>query len=155
MNDSLAKKVDKNKSKKRAEDIEIESIVYTLLLFIIGLSIIIISSLLIPHHFNYVQNEYPATNIDNSLFLFTVALSVVNITLVLYLIYIYIKDYLILKTNFTLGLLAFLFSFLLYSLSTLPFHGLGIEEGFETFASVLPMLFSAIGLLIFLKIGSE
>lgn len=150
-----------NKLVKRKEENEknrsliVKSITYTLFLLFAALAIIMISSLLVSRPFGFTVREFGrTTQIDNT-FILGVVLSSINVLLVLYLIYIYVKDYLQLKTDFTLGLLAFLFSFLLYSLSTLPLHGFGIDEGMESFASFLPLMFSALGLLIFVKISRE
>jgi len=83
------------------------------------------------------------------------ALSTLNIVLVLYLLYVYVKDYLRLRSNFTLGLVAFLFSFLLYAISSTPlFYMLSMRSFASTF-SFVPMLFSALGLLIFAKLSNE
>jgi hypothetical protein len=89
-------------------------------------------------------------------FLLRAALSAANVAIVLYLLFVYVRDYLRLKSRFTLGLIAFLFSFLMYALSSLPLLRLVLGpvsiEGVFTF---VPALFSAIGLLIFLKLSTE
>jgi cytochrome bd-type quinol oxidase subunit 2 len=83
-------------------------------------------------------------------------LSTLNIALVVYLLYVYVKDYMRLKSNFTLGLVAFLFSFLLYAISSLPLlYMLSIRQGFASAFSFVPLLFSAVGLLIFVKLSNE
>ena len=86
----------------------------------------------------------------------TLALSTVNVLLAIYLLYAYVKNYLGIKSSFTLGIVAFLFSFLLYALSSFPLiHMLLGPYGIASRLSFVPMLFSAIGLLIFAKLGSE
>lgn len=82
-------------------------------------------------------------------------LSALNILLVAYLLYVYVKDYMRLRSNFTLGLVAFLFSFLLYAVSSLPLFYMLSMRSFASAFSFIPMLFSAIGLLIFVKLSNE
>ncbi|MFH1470453.1 MAG: hypothetical protein ABIF01_01785, partial [Candidatus Micrarchaeota archaeon] len=73
-----------------------------------------------------------------------------------YLLYIHLKDYLAIRSGFTLGLVAFLFSFLLYALSSLPvIHVFFGRFGMASVFSFIPMLFSAIGLLVFAKLSNE
>jgi len=84
------------------------------------------------------------------------ALSAINLLLVIYLLFIHIRDYLKLKSSFTLGLVAFLFSFLLYSLATLPLVHLFIGSlGRAAFLSFVPMAFTTLGLLIFARLSGE
>ncbi|MEM3399721.1 MAG: hypothetical protein QXP42_02730, partial [Candidatus Micrarchaeia archaeon] len=83
-------------------------------------------------------------------------LATLNVILVICLLYIYVRDYIRLRSNFTLGLIAFLFSFLLYAISTIPLIHiiLGPYVGPSIF-SFIPLLFSAIGLIIFAKVSNE
>lgn len=137
------------------QPVSIKAAACTLLLLAAALAIITASSYAAPRSTVMHAGDFADTAGSNGYFLIQVILSGVNVLIVLYLMFIYARDYVILKSGFTLGLLAFLFSFLLYSLSTLPIHGLGVEEGTEAFNSFIPLLFSAIGLLIFAKISSE
>ncbi len=90
-----------------------------------------------------------------SFFFLRLLLSGANILLLIYLLYIYVKDFLALRSSFSLGLVAFLFSFLLYALSTFPpMRLLNPFRGPDIF-SFVPLLFSAIGLLIFAKLSNE
>lgn len=83
-------------------------------------------------------------------------LSAVNIALVIYLLYVYLKDYLRYKSAFAFGIVAFLFSFLLYALSSLPLvHSLLGFRGLSSVFSFIPLLFSAVGLVIFAKLSNE
>lgn len=89
-------------------------------------------------------------------FALRITLSVINVLLILYLLYVHLKDYLALHSNFTLGLVVFLFSFLLYALSSLPvLHVYFGRFGMASVFSFIPMLFSAIGLLVFAKLSNE
>jgi hypothetical protein len=83
-------------------------------------------------------------------------LSALNVLLAIYLLFVYVKDYLSLRSTFTLGLVAFLFSFLLYALTSFPLVRMVMGEfGFASSLSFVPMLFSAMGLLIFAKLSNE
>jgi hypothetical protein len=88
-------------------------------------------------------------------FLLRFAFGVVNVALVIYLLFVYVKDYMRLKAKFTLGIIAFLFSFLLYALSSLPLLPIVLGPNGRDIFSFVPMLFSAIGLLIFAKLSNE
>ena len=93
--------------------------------------------------------------IENS-FTLRFVLSLFNVIIVIYLLYIHIKDYLRLKSTFTLGLIAFLASFLMYAVATVPLmHELLGPYGRAAMISFVPMMFSAIGLLIFAKLSNE
>lgn len=91
-----------------------------------------------------------------SFFALRLLLSALNLVLVVYLLYAYLKDYLRVRTSFALGLVAFLFSFLLYALSSFPaIHLLFGFRGMAGLFSFIPLLFSALGLVIFVKLSNE
>lgn len=103
-----------------------------------------------PHPFGAPQPEL------GDFFTLRLAFSVLNVLLLIYLLFVYVKDYLRLKSSFTLGLVAFLFSFLMYALSSLPLvHMVLGPFGISSVFSFVPMLFSAIGLIIFVKLSNE
>ncbi len=143
-----------------------KAILYTLGLIALAFAVILISSFFIPDVMRVRVRPPPMeaeptpegilVGLMDTGFALKIALSMLNVLLILYLIYIHTKDYLALRSNFTLGLVAFLFSFLLYALSSLPivqifFWRFGRAEIF----SFVPMLFSAIGLIIFAKLSNE
>ena len=98
---------------------------------------------------------FTGPELGNYLLLRTV-LSSINVILVVYLLFVYVKDYLRFKTGFALGIVAFLFSFLLYALSSFPlFYSFFGPRGFVEMFSFIPLLFSALGLLIFVKLSNE
>ena len=82
--------------------------------------------------------------------------SALNVVLAIYLLFTYVRNYLNIRANFTLGIVAFLFSFLLYALLSFPLiHTALGPYGIASTLPFVPMLFSAIGLLIFARIGNE
>ncbi len=130
----------------------------TLLLVALAFVVMALSALLAPS-----LPFGPRDRMDHGLpqelenyFSLRIGLSLLNLALVIYLLYIYVGEYLKLRASFTLGIVAFLFSFLLYAMSTVPsihvlFGGFGFASGF----SFIPLLFSAIGLIAFAKLGTE
>ncbi len=143
---------------------------YTLGLIVAAIAIIAVSSALVPHVGQFVrerpgqalapgEQEFPFIGMAIELedyALLRLGLSLLNVALVMYLLYVYVSDYLTLKSGFTLGIIAVLFSFLMYALSTLqPLARLFWGFGGPSIFSFVPMLFSAVGLLIFAKLGNE
>ena len=97
----------------------------------------------------------PDISTYGSYFALRLLLSLINIVLVIYLLYAYVSDYLRFRTSFGLGIVAFLFSFLLYAMASLPFIRFLGPRGFADIFSFVPLLFSGIGLVIFAKLSNE
>ena len=142
------------------------AMLYTAGLLVAALAIIAASSFLVPNfapatRIGMMGGGYgvPPEEVGRALDSFTdmrTVLAVFNIIIIIYLLYIHIKDYLRIKSSFTLGLVAFLASFLMYAISTLPeMHLLLGSYGRAAMISFVPMMFSAIGLLIFAKLSNE
>jgi hypothetical protein len=161
----------KVQEKNKGAKTDSHAALYTTALIIAAFAVIIVSSFLLPSvQFVGIREAEgrpsigpggavvdSQTAIDlNSYFTLRLALSIINTLLVVYLLFVYVRNYLILKSSFTLGIIAFLFSFLMYALSSIPtvhmlFGPFRIAEVF----SFVPMLFSAIGLVIFARLSSE
>ena len=143
------------------------AMLYTAALVVAALAIIAASSFLVPNFGPGMRGGMmgagfgapPPEEVGRALDSFTdmrSALAIFNIIIVIYLLYIHIKDYLRIRSSFTLGLVAFLASFLMYAISTLPeMHLLLGSYGRAAMISFVPMMFSAIGLLIFAKLSNE
>jgi|SRR5271157_991498 len=159
------KKTEKNKDAKT----EGLAIAYTTILIVAAFAVLIISSFILPsvRFIGMGENESRPEFVEmggmnpelvnlNGYVTVRLILSVLNTVLVAYLLFVYVRSYLILRSNFTLGIVAFLFSFFLYALSSIPLvHGLFGPFGIGGVFSFVPMLFSAIGLLIFAKLSNE
>ncbi|MCX6776076.1 MAG: hypothetical protein NT130_04490 [Candidatus Micrarchaeota archaeon] len=162
---------EKTQEKNKGAGDDSRAALYTTVLIIAAFAVMIISSFLLPS-VQFVgmreaegrPNMGPGgavgggqTSIDlNSYSTLRFILSILNTLLVIYLLFVYVRNYLVLKSNFTLGLIAFLFSFLLYALSSIPLvHTLFGPFGIGGVFSFIPMLFSAIGLVIFAKLSNE
>lgn len=141
-----------------------KSLTVTLTLLLGAMAIMFISAQMIPqvltgHERNFggiaPPRGIPLSEDLESFFALRLLLSVSNVCLILYLLYIHVRDYVELRSDFTLGLVAFLFSFLLYALSSFPIAPLIFGRFGAGVMSFVPMLFSAIGLIIFLKLSTE
>jgi hypothetical protein len=158
------------KSKNNDTNSDGTAALYTTALIVLAFGVIIISSFLLPSiqaigmresegRMNFINanvTKSPEFADLNSYFTLRLVLSIFNMLLVVYLLFVYVRSYLLLKSNFTLGIIAFLFSFLLYALSSVPIvHGFFSPFGIGGVFSFVPMLFSAIGLLILAKVESE
>ena len=154
-----------------AKNLAAKAALYTLGLIVAAVAVMALSSLAVPGFGDFIRGRPPGfggmmggdtfrvagmTLDAEDYFLLRTGLSALNLVLVVYLVFVYAMEYLELKSNFTLGRLAFLFSFLMYSLSSLPLllELLG-PYGAAGGLSFVPMAFSAIGLLIFAKLSNE
>ena len=144
--------------------------IYTIGLILAALAIILASSFFLPQ-VGFIQSMRngeavlpPRPPMDNfadsggmgSYFDIRFILSAINLLLIVYLLYTYTADYLRYRTSFALGIVAFLFSFLLYGLSSFPL--IHVLFGFRAIGGVfsfIPLLFSAICLVIFVKLSNE
>ena len=162
----------KKKTEKKALDAKAGGLaaLWTIGLIAAAIAIIAISSLLLPGIGRAMREpdrfaeaggapspmpEWDVAPLEENLAL-RLGLSLLNVVLAIYLLFIYVKDYLSLRAGFTLGLVAFLFSFLLYALSSFPLVRVVLGPyGIASSLSFVPMLFSAIGLLIFAKLSND
>ncbi|MFH0835301.1 MAG: hypothetical protein V1881_03080 [Candidatus Micrarchaeota archaeon] len=152
-------------ARNNANGISGKALMWTFGILVISFIVITASSFLLPGASQFVRTRpgddfagrfapsdmMPADEYSD----FRLVLSALNAILAIYLIFIYVKDYLKLRSPFTLGIIAVLFSFLLYALTSMPLvHILFGRYGAGSF-SFVPLLFSAIGLLIFAKLSNE
>jgi|GEM_PF-4249459 len=91
--------------------------------------------------------------------LFTAAMPifvVINVLLILVLLYIYIKAYLKLRSGFSLALILFISSLLMFVLVSnhTLLRMLGFDKGF-IFMDIIPMVFAAIALAILVYISNK
>jgi hypothetical protein len=143
--------------------LDIQVVAYTVALIAGAIGLIVLSSMLLPgigraiNHPEFRPSAPPPEDLAPfQNLLLPISLSLFNVALVIYLLHIYVKDYLSIKSNFTLGMVAFLFSFLLYALSSSPLmHEVLGPYGVASKLSFVPMLFSAVCLLIFAKLSDE
>ena len=95
-------------------------------------------------------------DIMQSVFLLQIGLSTAMILLSLFLLFTYLKDYLQLKSGFTLGVLFAVFSLMLFAISANPilhmFLGIYGSRGLFT---VVPYLFATLSLAILVWVSSK
>ncbi len=137
---------------------------YTVLLIGGAIGLIMVSSMILPGIGRVIRPgpgpggappESDLAPFQDNLYL-PLSLSLLNVALAVYILYIYVKDYLSIKSSFTLGMVVFLFSFLLYTLSSSPLLYMVLGPyGVAGELSFVPMLFSTICLLIFAKLSNE
>ena len=158
----------KNEPKAIGSKSTSRALLYTLGLIASAIAILLLSSFILPR-LQFIENmregsfppfphlPEPTLGMElGSFLLLRLLLSGINIVLLIYLVYIYVQDYLQLRTSFSLGIVAFLFSFLLYALASFPpLHYLLGPRGIPDVFAFIPMIFSAIGLLIFAKLSNE
>lgn len=168
---TMVKKIDSKKEKPERNNkspLEMKALTFTALLLVAAFAVILLSSFFIPQ---ININDRPsgvfaplgrpemapvAQDELSGYFTVRLVLSGANLLLAIYLLFTYVKDYLRYRTNFELGLIAFLFSFMLYALSSFPLvHNLFGFGGIGGVFSFIPLLFSAIGLIIFVKLSNE
>ena len=83
-------------------------------------------------------------------------LSFTMLVLSLYLVFIYLRDYLQLKSPFTLGLLIAVFSFMLFAIAANPLLHIFFDVyGGKGVFSIVPYLFATISLAILVWISSK
>lgn len=156
------------KTKSGSANFGSKALLYTAGLIALALAILLFSSYFLPR-VQFIESMRegaiapfprpinPALGAElGSFFALRIVLSGINILLLVYLLHVYVKDYVQLRTSFALGLVAFLFSFLIYALASFPpIHFLSGIRGASAVFSFIPLLFSALGLVIFAKLSNE
>ncbi|MBI5225473.1 hypothetical protein HY989_06400 [Candidatus Micrarchaeota archaeon] len=139
----------KGKTRKRA-DFASKAILGTIAMMLISLLMVYFSAMLIPRGMMMHEDEW---------FTARIFASFANLLLIAYLFYVYLKDYMELRSKFTLGLLAFLFAFSFHAFISNPLvlFNLGIRFGAGgggpfAFAS---MMFTGFALLVLAWISEQ
>ena len=135
--------------KPRNESASANAFLATIAVLFLGLLVLYLSAQFVPRGrmmMDYVR-DYAGLQLLFSSF---------NVLLLLYLFYIYSKDYFELKSAFTGGLLLFLVAMLLFSLTSNPLVHLwyGYRMGPDDF-NLVPLVFSTLALLVLAKISAE
>lgn len=139
---------------KRKNDYTVEALGGTLLALLLAAAIFVLADLLFP--FRQLGPRAEAPDIMPYIFLGQIVLSLLMLMLSFYLLFIYLKDYLQLKSRFTLGLLVALFSFMLFAIAANPMLHmfLGVYGGRGLFP-LIPYLFATISLAILVWVSSK
>ncbi|MEW6722834.1 MAG: hypothetical protein AB1324_06230 [Candidatus Micrarchaeota archaeon] len=107
-----------------------------------------------PQFFVIVRGD--TDNVMPSFFLVHTFLSISMLGFSLYLLFIYLKDYLQLKSRFTLGILVAIFSFMLFAITANPLLMvfLGVYGGRGVF-SLIPYVFATLALAMLVWVSSK
>lgn len=138
------------KESRKTRDFAFKAAIGTIAMMLVSLLMVYFSSMLIPRGMMMQNDEW---------FNARVFASFANLLLIAYLFFIYLKDYLELRSRFTLGILAFLLVFSFYAFVSNPIvlFNLGIRLGPGgggpfAFAS---MIFTGLALLVLAWISDQ
>jgi len=124
----------------------------------IGTTVIVVGLIIIFLLINSIIpfNRYDMRELMRNSFPLYIFLSSSLTVVSIYLMYIYLKDYLELRSRFTLGILFAIISFFLFAITSNPLlHAvLGIRENMGIF-SFIPMIFAIISLAVLAWISSK
>lgn len=138
------------KSKMRNEKskgITLKAAIGTFALMLLSLVLVYVSSFMLPRGMGAREEAWFDLRIYASFF---------NLALIAYLFFTYLKDYLLIKTKFTLGILAFLMVFSFYAIISNPLlmFAFGFRGGGGPF-SFASLVFSGLALLILVWISEQ
>ena len=126
----------------------------TLLIIIFAIGIFVMADILFP--FRGWESREEMHQLMQWGFNISILISSVMLLVSIYLVFIYLKDYLELRSSFTLGVLLALISFMLFAISWNPLlmslFGIWGKPGVY---SMIPMTFATISLLILAWISSR
>lgn len=137
-----------HKEKNNAQGLFAAALTVGILLFSV-FAVLLANNLLSLNLLFALQSSVP-------LFLIRLLLSLVTLGLCTYLIFIYLQDYLQLRSGFTLALLLCVISFMLYALTSNPImhSACGAVTHSDVF-STIPMIFGAIAMGILAWVSSK
>ena len=145
----------KLKSKKQ-NNASLKAMLGTIAIFLVSIGIFVAVDALFP----FRRHMGPGGGMQNEVFISIFSLisflSTAILLLSVYLIFIYLKDYLELRSGFTLGVLAAVVSFMLFAISSNPIlqSYLGLYGGPSLF-SLIPYFFAAISLGVLAWVSSK
>lgn len=127
---------------------------FTLLVVILCIGIFFVADLLTPFRGLESREEFRA--LQESQFLLTNSISTVMFLISFYLVFIYMRDYIELRSRFTLGILLAVISFMLFAISSNPLlHVMFGIFGKQGLFALIPMAFATISLGILAWVSSK
>jgi hypothetical protein len=127
---------------------------FTLLAVLLCIGIFFVADMLTP--FRSLENRDEFRAMMESQFLIMNSISTVMFLISIYLVFIYMKDYLVLRSRFTLGILLAVISFMLFAISSNPLlhvvFRLPDKSGLFT---LIPMVFATISLGMLAWVSSK
>ncbi|MBN2122293.1 hypothetical protein JW721_04545 [Candidatus Micrarchaeota archaeon] len=149
----MAKKSEKGKNEARASTAP-KAAAGTILIVALSIGIFLAADALFP--FRGLGDRREVMELMQSFFTITTILSSAMFLVSVYLLYIYLKDYLELRSGFTLGILLAVASFLLFSITSNPIlHMVFGIFGKEGIFSIIPMIFATLSLIILAWVSSR
>ncbi|MEW6748959.1 MAG: hypothetical protein AB1295_04600 [Candidatus Micrarchaeota archaeon] len=135
-------------------DFTLKAVGGTLLALLLAMGIFVLADQLFPFRQLGPRAEQP--DIMPYIFMAQIFLSLLMLLLSFYLMFIYMKDYLQLKSRFTFGLLVAVFSFMLFAIAANPMlHAfLGVYGGRGLFP-LIPYVFATLSLGILVWVSSK
>ena len=125
-----------------------------MLALLLALGIFVVFDSAMP--FRHLGSRAEVAELLQNIFLLHIGLSTAMILLSLYLLFTYLKDYLQLKSKFTLGLLIVVFSFMLFAISTNPaLHIFLGVYGSKGLFNMVPYVFATVALAVLVWISSK
>ncbi len=125
----------------------------TLLIVAFCIGIFLIANVLTP--FQGLEKRGEFKEIMKSYMYIDMGLSTIMLIVSLYLIFVYLKDYLELKSSFTLGVLLAVVSFMLFAISANPLLHMMLGIGKEGLFSIIPLVFATISLVMLAWVSSK
>ena len=122
----------------------------TFAIMLVAILAVLFTSSLFP-----LNKMFPPQTTEN-LFLVKTLLSLTILGFSAYLIFIYLKDYMELKSNFTLALLLAIIAFMFFALTSNPWiHAACGVITYSDIFSIVPMAFAAIAMAILAWVSSK
>lgn len=145
--------------KRKENNLTLKALCGAVLALIIALGILLAANAAMPFR-QFEPGGVPPReappDVFRGVFLASAVLSTLMLVLSFYLFFIYLKDYLQLKSGFTIGLMIAIFSFMLFAVTANPFLHvfLGVYGRNGLFQSVL-YLFATISLAVLVYVSSK
>ncbi|GEM_PF-659199 len=144
----------KGKEKGKGNNLALKAGAGTVLLVLAAVAIYMVADVALS--FRHIDSRAEARMIMEQQFVLMGMISLLMFLFSIYLIYIYLKDYLALKSGFTLGLLLMMFSFMMFSIGINPwlqlFFGVYGQKGIF---SLIPIGLATLSLAILAWISSK
>ncbi|MBD3398633.1 hypothetical protein GF412_05330 [Candidatus Micrarchaeota archaeon] len=149
----MAKKEEKE-GKKPKNNYGFKAAGFTLLIVVLCIGIFFVADALVPVRGWHNKEELRVLR-ESYLYIMS-SISSIMFLISAYLVFIYLKDYLVLRSRFTLGILLAVVSFMLFAISSNPLLHvfLGVFGKLGLF-SIIPMLFATISLGILAWVSSK
>jgi len=141
-------------AKKGKNNYSFKAAGFTLLAVLLCIGIFFVADMLTPFRGLESREEFRA--VQESQFLLMNSISTLMFFISIYLVFIYMKDYLQLRSRFTLGILLAVISFMLFSISSNPLlHMMLGIFGKQGVFELIPMVFATISLGILAWVSSK